>query len=84
MDKALELKIKFHKNEIIDFREAEKYLNASELYKSLLTDFDYNVLNLLWRLTQLSEIPFSNNNSTVSEWTEKLIKETYILVKDFP
>ncbi len=77
MDKALELKIKFQKSEITDFREAEKYLNESELYKSLLTDFDYSVLNLLWRLTQLSEIPFSNNNSIVAEWTEKLISETY-------
>ena len=67
MDKALELKIKFQRNEITNFREAEQYLNKSDLYKSLLTDFDYNVLNLLWRLTQLSEIPFSNNNSIVSE-----------------
>ncbi|WGH75971.1 hypothetical protein P8625_02045 [Tenacibaculum tangerinum] len=77
MDKALELKIKFKNNEITNFREAEQYLNNSDLFKSLLTDFDYSVLNLLWRLTQLAEIPFSNNYSIVAEWTEKLINETF-------
>jgi hypothetical protein len=77
MDKALELKIKFENNEIKSFREAEPYLNDSDLYKQLLTDFDNSVLNLLWRLTQLSEIPFSGNNPIVMKWTKKLVDNTY-------
>lgn len=77
MDKALELKIKFENNEIKRFCEAEPYLNDSDLYKRLLTDFDFSVLNLLWRLTQLSEIPFSNNNPIVAEWIDKLINNTF-------
>ena len=77
MDRALELKIKFQNNEINSFVEAEQYLNNSDLYKQLLTDFDFSVLNLLWRLTQLSEIPFSNNNPIVAEWVEKLVNYTF-------
>lgn len=77
MDKALELKIKFENNEIKNPQDAENYLKASDLYKSLLTDFDFSVLNLLWRLTQLSEIPFSGNNPKVTAWTKKLVENTY-------
>ncbi len=77
MDKALELKIKFENNEIKSNQDGEAYLNASDLYKSLLTDFDFSVLNLLWRLTQLSEIPFSGFNSKVIEWTNKFVENTY-------
>jgi len=77
MDKALELKIRFGNKEIKSFREAQPYLNDSDLYKRLLTDFDFNVLNLLWRLTQLTEIPFSNNNPIVAEWIDDLINHTF-------
>ncbi|WP_291871591.1 hypothetical protein [Maribacter sp.] len=77
MDKALELKIKFDNNEIKSTITAETYLNTSVLYKSLVTDFDFSVLNLLWRLTQLSEIPFSSIHSKVTEWTNTLAEKTY-------
>jgi hypothetical protein len=77
MDKALEMKIKYENNEIKSFQEAEEYLYASDIYKSLLADFDFNVLNLLWRLIQLSEIPFSGKNPKVAEWLNKLVEKTY-------
>lgn len=77
MDKALELKIKIENKEIISAKDAEIYLNASVLYNNLLADFDFTVLNLLWRLTQLSEIPFSYNNPKVTEWTNMLVEKTY-------
>lgn len=77
MDKALELKIKYENDEVKSSQEAERYLKASEIYKNLLTDFNYNVLNLLWRLTQLSEIPFAETNSRVVDWTNELVEKTY-------
>lgn len=77
MDKALELKIKYDNNEIRNSHEAESYLNESAIYKSLQTDFDFSVLNLLWRLTQLSEIPFSSHNPIVMEWIKMLVDNTY-------
>jgi hypothetical protein len=77
MDKALELKMKFESKEIKTTQEAELYLKESDLYNRLLTDFDFSVLNLLWRLTQLSEIPISGYNSQVIEWINKLVEATF-------
>lgn len=77
MDKALELKMKLEDNEILSQAEAQEYLNASELYGSLLADFDFSALNLLWRLTLLSEIPYAGNSHKVKEWLNKLVEFTY-------
>lgn len=76
MDKALELKIKYEQNKIGSAAEVESHLSSSNLFKDLLADFEENTLNLLWRLTQLSEIPFSGDNAKVAEWTKALVDKT--------
>jgi len=77
MDKAQELKKKYDRKEIVDFREAKVYLDQSVLFQQLLEEFDYSVVNLLWRLTQLAEIPFSGEYEQVKNWLDKLITATY-------
>ena len=77
MDASLELKIKAVNNSIQSFEEAESYLNNSELFKSLLSDFELTSINLLHRLTQLSEIPFSQGNEKVKKWRDQLANITY-------
>lgn len=77
MDKALELKIRYENKEIETYQQAESFLNDSDLYKSLLADFDFHIMSLLWRLTQLSEIPFAGNNPVVKGWTARLADSTF-------
>jgi hypothetical protein len=76
-DSALLLKYKYDHKEISDFNHAKKLLNDSNLLKKLLSDFDPTVLNLHWRLTQLSEIPFTGKIEKVQRWLSKLTKMTY-------
>ncbi len=72
MDTALLLKQKVDSGEITDFSQASHYLDHSELVKELLADFDFDVLNLLNRLTEIAEIPFANRLDRVRKWMDKL------------
>jgi len=72
MDTALILKQKVDSGEITDFSQASHYLDKSEIVKELLTDFDFDILNLLNRLTEISEIPFTNRLDRVKKWVNKL------------
>lgn len=77
MDSALTLKIKTEQESPVSQNGAENMLSKSKLYKKLLADFDPTSLNLLWRLTQLAEIPFSYNHHLVRNWTKLLVEKTF-------
>lgn len=77
MDKALVLKTKVESSEVISYKDRQRYLSESELFNALLVDFDISVLNLLWRLTQLSEIPYSGHHHKVKNWLHTLVDKTY-------
>ncbi|SMP72749.1 hypothetical protein [Anoxynatronum buryatiense] len=72
MDTALVLKQKMDSGEIKDFSQALYFLNKSEIVKDLLTDFDFDTLNLLNRLTEIAEIPFAHHLERVQKWNNKL------------
>lgn len=77
MDTALTLKMEYDSRQIDNFKEAKEYLDRSEVFRLLLVDFDRSVLNLLWRLTELSEIPFSSTRPIVKQWLQELVQMTY-------
>lgn len=72
MDTALILKQKVDLGEIKDFEQASDYLEKSDLVKTLLSDFDFDILNLLNRLTEIAEIPFVHRLERVQKWINKL------------
>ena len=72
MDTALILKQKVDSGEIKDFSQASDYLDKSEIVKDLLTDFDIDILNLLNRLIEITEIPFTHRLEKVQKWINKL------------
>jgi hypothetical protein len=72
MDTALVLKQKYDSGEIRDFKQASDFLHGSELMKKLLTDFDDDILGLINRLIELTEIPFASKMEKVQKWTNKL------------
>ncbi len=72
MDAALILKQKVDAGEISGFNQASSYLEQSRVVKALLADFDFDVLNLLNRLTEISEIPFAHGLEKVQKWLNKL------------
>lgn len=72
MDTALILKQKVDSGEISDFNQASVYLDKSDIIKDLLTDFDFDILNLLNRLTEIAEIPFAYRLDRVQKWINKL------------
>jgi len=72
MDTALILKQKYDSGQIKDFNQASEFLDKSGLVKSLLTDFEFDILNLLNRLTELIEIPYTYKLEKVQKWTNKL------------
>lgn len=72
MDTALILKQKVDSGEIKDFNQALVYLDKSDIIKDLLTDFDFDILNLLNRLTEIAEIPFAYRLDRVQKWINKL------------
>jgi|UPI00082B2B0E hypothetical protein len=77
-DTALILKQKFDSGQISDFREASGLLESSLLMKKLLSDdFNTDVLNLLNRLTELSEIPFAGYLPQVQVWCKKLVELSF-------
>ncbi len=77
MDSALILKQKYDSGEIIEFEQAIPFLNRSEILKELLVDFDIDVLNLLNRLTEISEIPFTYHLEKVKNWIKRLVELSY-------
>ncbi len=77
MDSTLILKKKYDSGEIIDFSEASEYLTQSKLLNCLLEDFEFDVLNLLNRLTEIAEIPFAYKIPKVQDWVEKLVQLSY-------
>lgn len=72
MDKILELKQKYDTDEILNYHQSIKYFEKSELLIELLTEFDLDVPNLLNRLTELSEIPFTYEIEKVKLWINEL------------
>ena len=60
MDTALILKKKTDSGEIASYSQASVLLHKSEIVKALLVDFEINTLNLLNKLTELSEIPLAS------------------------
>lgn len=77
MDSALILKIKFDSGEVVSFDHARRYLQSSELLNSLLEDFDTDVLNLLNRLTEIAEIPFTGQIPKVKAWANQLAELSF-------
>ncbi len=77
MDKALELKIAIQNSPISDPKSAHAFLDKSELFKELLVEIDETSINLLNRLIQLSEIPYSYQNQKVKKWRDKLADLTF-------
>jgi hypothetical protein len=72
MDTALILKQKYGSGAIKDFKQASDLLHKSELVKRLLTDFDDDILGLVNRLIEFTEIPFASKIEKVQKWTNKL------------
>ncbi|NJN26467.1 MAG: hypothetical protein HC819_11065 [Cyclobacteriaceae bacterium] len=77
MDSALILKQKVDSGEVKDFNHALDYLDNSEIVKELLTDFDFDILNLLNRLTEITEIPFAHRLDSVQKWINKLADSSF-------
>ncbi|MDN5204219.1 hypothetical protein QQ008_22695 [Fulvivirgaceae bacterium BMA10] len=77
MDAALELKHKIKEQLISTFEEAKPYLDGSTVFQNLLADFEITSLNLLHRLLEISEIPFSYNYKKVQVWRDKLAENTF-------
>lgn len=72
MDAALVLKIKYSNGEVADYHQALPYLEGSALVKELLADFDFDILSLLNRLNEITEIPFASRLPKVQEWLSNL------------
>ncbi|MFT3739182.1 MAG: Fic family protein [Breznakibacter sp.] len=72
IDTALILKQKVDSGEIKDHNQASGLLDKSDVLKDLLTDFDFDILNLFNRLTEISEIPFAFRMERVQKWIRKL------------
>lgn len=72
MDTALILKQKLDTGEINDFESAAVYLDQSKLVKVLLTDFNTDILGLVNRLNEITEIPFAYRIDKVEKWINKL------------
>lgn len=77
MDTALKLKQKVDSGEIIDFSQASHYLEKSDIMNDLLADFDFNILNLLNRLIEISEIPFAYRLERIQKWTNELAELSF-------
>ncbi len=77
MDSALGLKIKILKGEALSPADIDTHLDQSAVFRALLGDFELTSLNLLHRLIELSEIPFSDRHEKVRHWREELGRMTY-------
>jgi len=72
MDSALVLKKRLDSGEEVGMAQAQSALADSMLLAELLSDFDFNILNLLNRLTEIAEIPLASSIEQVRKWTSTL------------
>jgi len=77
MDTALQLKIEVDNKRLSDPHLAQSYLQQSRLFNQLLTEIEPSPMNLLWRLTQLAEIPYAGSHPKVKRWLQQLVAATY-------
>lgn len=77
MDTALILKQKVDAGEITDFGQASGMLEKSAIVQTLLGDFDFNILNLLNRLSEIAEIPFAFQLERVQKWVNILAGQSF-------
>ena len=81
-DSALTLKKKYDKEEAITLEEAHKMLGESEVMSKLLSQPErppttfVGMRNYMWRLLELSEIPYANTLDTVQKWIELLVEKS--------
>ena len=83
-DSALILKEKFDKGKKVTPQEVRKLLNQSILVNKLLEtptrppDTFVGLRNYMWRLMELSEIPFTHTLKKVRDWVKMLVEKSYI------
>jgi hypothetical protein len=77
MDSALELKIRTSNGENLPAKEIKQYLDQSSVFQELLKDLEITSLNLLHRLIQLCEIPYSDTYEKVRTLRDKLAELTW-------
>jgi len=83
-DSALTLKKTYEKGEDISIKEAQKMLKQSELMNKLLIvptrppDSFVGLRAYMWRLLELSEIPFTYTLERVQNWIQILADKSYI------
>ena len=83
-DSALSLKKVYNKGEKITLGDAQKLLEKSELVHQLLetpkrsSNTFSGIRNYLWRLLEISEIPFTNTLEKAQSWIELLVDKSYI------
>jgi hypothetical protein len=83
-DSALILKKKYENGEKIPLQEVQKLLNQSVLVNKLLEtptrppDTFVGLRNYMWRLVELSEIPFVYKLGKVQDWIKLLVEKSYI------
>ncbi len=77
MDTAFLLKQKYDAGEIQSFSQASKFLDISELLNVLLSENNFETIELLNRLIEIAEIPFTSEIHKVKEWVEKLVKMSF-------
>jgi len=83
-DSALSLKKAYDRGESLTMEKAQEILKQSELMDMLLKTPERSpntfvgLRAYLWRLLELSEIPFTNTLEKVKKWIELLVDKSYI------
>ncbi|MFX0077497.1 MAG: hypothetical protein ACFE96_18795 [Candidatus Hermodarchaeota archaeon] len=83
-DSALLLKIAHDKGDNITIEDAHNIFKQSELLEKLLSTPERSpttfvgIRNYLWRLLEISEIPFTHTLDKVQKWIELLVDKSYI------
>ncbi|MHA2035132.1 MAG: hypothetical protein ACW972_06790 [Promethearchaeota archaeon] len=83
-DSALSLKKAYEKGENITIEDAHKILERSELIKKLLNtplknpNLFSGLRGYMWRLLELSEIPYTFRLEKVQSWLKLLVDKSYI------
>lgn len=83
-DSALILKKAYERGDSISISEAKEMLDKSELIARLLTDPKQKLHTFVglrahvWRLLELSEIPYTYTLEKVQKWLELIIGKTYV------
>jgi hypothetical protein len=83
-DSALILKQKYDRGENIPLQQVQELLNQSVLVTRLLETPNrppntfVGLRNYMWRLLELSEIPYTHTIGKVQEWLKLLVEKAYI------